>query len=567
MNTSTLSRRLAPALALAGLTAPVFAQGGTICDGGAPQCPEGGGVPMPLPTLFDTFVGTSSPSDVDLAVPKYDGSQGTLVGVALKFEFTVDGQVTYTNNTTETCTDHSWLNTTIIDPIESDDATLCPDFPYDVPPFMRTGDFTDTPPNGGTSMATIAADGYCDTCATGSAIVAGPFVDAANLADFTGAGTVEFTTRYQTTTNCIDQCNPGACDFTHTFNARLEVIYFVCDEMPPPPGECECLGPSPHYREPGSLLLFPEFDNLEGDVTVITVTNADCSRTSEDTIIEFVYIDETDCGEWNRTETLTPCDTLTLLTTVHNPQQDQGYLYVFAKDADDNPVVCNNLIGNLVIISGFEAFDYSINPVAFKGIGSNTGVIQPKGTFTDLDDDGLRDLDGREYEPAPDTITVPRFLGQDDLPGPGLFQSQLIAINLSGGQAFDNPGTTLDCLLYNDNEVSFSFNYTFYCWEKSFLRDISFAFSNDFLKQEDDPNEIVGAPQREAGWICCDGGVASSPTETIDDPAFYIVLVERVGNFGVADLPFECGIQTNGALLARDTNGDGDPDPQDDDDM
>ena len=159
MNTSTLSRRLVPALALAGLTAPVFAQGGTICDGGAPQCPEGGGVPMPLPTLVDTFVGTSSPSDVDLAVPKYDGSQGTLVGVALKFEFTVDGEVIYTNNTTETCTDHSWLNTTIIDPIESADAPLCPDFPYDVPPFMRMGDFTDTPPNGGTSLAAIPAAG------------------------------------------------------------------------------------------------------------------------------------------------------------------------------------------------------------------------------------------------------------------------------------------------------------------------------------------------------------------------------------------------------------------------
>lgn len=555
MNTSRLSGRLAAVIGMAGLTVPLFAKGGGICDGGAPTCEIG--APVQLPAEVDEFNSISSPADVSLEVAQYDGSRGELVGVVVSFEFIVDGVVTYTNDTTETCTGHSWLNTTVIDPIECLDAPLCPSFPFDVDPFMRTGNFPPTAPNGGSQTVNIPPDGYCDSCSEGPAIVAGPFVDQPNLDAFTGGGTIEFTTRYQTTTNCIDQCNPGDCEFDHTFFARVEVIYFVCVEEPPPSG-CECLGPSPHYRLPGSLLLFPEFDNLDGDVTVVTVTNVDCTRQSEDTIVEFKYIDKDTCAEFNREEILTPCDTLTLLTNVHNPEDEQGYLYVFAKDERGNPVVNNNLIGNLMVISGFEAFDYSVNPVAFLGIGSNSGIVQPTGTQTDLDDDGVLDLDAREYEPAPEVITIPRFLGQDEEEGPALFQSQLILINLSGGSQFE---TTLDCLLYNDNEESFSFNHTFDCWEKTRLRDINFAFSNSFLQGlEDDPEEIVGAPSRESGWLCCDGSEATSPTETIEDPAFYMVLVERVGDYGVADLPFECGIQTNGALLPRDNNGDGDID-------
>lgn len=567
MNTSTLSGRLATALALVGFAAPGFAQV-NFCVRGAPNCAEG--QPTQLPPFVDTFTSPVFPINISLEVPKYTGAE-TLVGVALKFELSTIGEVSYTNDTTASCFNVTWSHVTNIGPIASPDAPLCPSFPINVPPIDRSGTFAFTP-SGGTSVEVLNPDGYCDVCPISPAITVGPLVDAANLAAFTGPGTVEFTSSASAVSGCLGACTPGQCAFDVSLVASVRVIYYVCAEEPPESG-CVCNGPSPHYREPGSLLLFPEFDNLPGDLTVITVTNADCTQRSGDTIIEYIYINKDTCGEFNRTETLTPCDTLTLLTTVHNPGQQQGYLYVFAKDADDNAIVSNNLIGNLLVISGFNSFDYSINPVAFKGIGNAIGTIQPQGAHTDLDNDGLLDLDGREYEPAPDSITIPRFLGQDDMPGPGLFQSQLIMINLSGGAAFDE--TVLDCLIYNDNEIAFSFTPTFDCWEKSYLRDLSLGFANEFLKQEDDPAEIVGAPQRESGWICCDGLVANSITEEILDPAFYMVLVERVGNFGVADLPFECGFQTNGTLLPRANNGDGDidstgdgiPDPQPDDNM
>jgi hypothetical protein len=356
--------------------------------------------------------------------------------------------------------------------------------------------------------------------------------------------------------------------------ADLEVTYRYCygSPPPPPPGGCECDRPSPNYRRPGSLLLYPEFDNNPGSFTLVTVTNTDCLQSSgEDVQIEFKYIDKDGCAEFNKTEVLTPCDTLTVITKAHNPGQDQGYLYVFAKKPDANapngvPIAWDHLVGSLMVIQGLDSgFDYSMNPVVFQSQQAAMGET------TDLDGDGILDLDGLEYEPAPNVITIPRFLGQDGVPGqPGLYNSQLILIGLTGGARFE---TTACFTFYNDNEVVLSEEYTFECWDKPYLLDIGAAFGNDFLANltDDDPSEIFGAPTRESGWICVTGCIANSTQESIQNPAIYAALVEHVGSFGVADLPWECGTRTNGALLPRgvfgdpdsDTDGDGDVDEDD----
>jgi len=291
-------------------------------------------------------------------------------------------------------------------------------------------------------------------------------------------------------------------------------------------------------RNPGSLLLYPEFDNTAGDITVLTVTNVLASETD----IEFVYIGVSDaggpvdCEEFNRTTTLTGNDTLTLLTKFHNPQLETGYVYVFAKSGG-LPVSHDGLIGSQLVISGIMNFDYSVNPVSFKG-------IDPM-----YNDNGLRDLDGNEYGVAPGTILIPRFFGQG-----GTFDSKLILIGLTGGAAFD---TKVDFKIYNDNEEMFSGSYTFHCWEKVSLMDISGVFDNAYLANNtnDDPDEIVGAPTYESGWMSLDGAVANSNTTSIDNPAIYAVLIEEAAMVGVADLPFEDGENDSGSLLARSNNG------------
>lgn len=358
-------------------------------------------------------------------------------------------------------------------------------------------------------------------------------------------------------------------------DVEVEVRYLYCVGEPPPPGEgCECDRPSPNYRRPGSLLLFPEYDTREGQYTVITVTNVDCIENSGENVdVEFVFIDESNCTEFNKTETLTPCDTFTFLASELNPNPERGYLYAFAKEyigggaINGDPISWNHLIGNEMIISGFDFFDYSMNPVVFRS------PVAP-GEQTDLDGDGYRDLDSNEYQPAPNIITIPRFFGQDGVEGqPGMFNSQIIFIGLSGGQRFE---TTACILYYNDNERVFSTEWTWECWDKPYLLDINFGFGNEWLANNtgDDDDEIFGVPEegnRESGWICIEGCSAVSDQESIENPAIYAMLIEHVGILGVADLPFECGIRTNGTLLARgqfgdpDEDTDGDRDVDDDD--
>lgn len=295
-------------------------------------------------------------------------------------------------------------------------------------------------------------------------------------------------------------------------------------------------------RNPGSLLLYPEFDNRVGDVTLLTITNV--ADSGDDVTVEFVYIgrydqegEDAECEEFNRNAVLTPNDTLTLITNYHNPQHEQGYVYAFAKDDAGEPMAHNFLIGNLMTIDGIDRFEYSMNPVAYEGLAG------------DLNGNGLRDMDGSEYEQNAQEILVPRFMGQG-----GSYQSELIFIGLTGGAAFE---TTVDFLIYNDNEEVFSDEYTFECWDRVYLTDISGIFNNDFLQMFTDhaSNEILGASGRESGWFRMEGHHASSTAVTLPDPAFYAVLIEKVGNRGAADLPFENGQNGNGALLARSLDG------------
>lgn len=298
-------------------------------------------------------------------------------------------------------------------------------------------------------------------------------------------------------------------------------------------------------RNAGSLLLYPEFDNRVGDVSVLTITNVSDENSVD---VEFVYIgryglgeNEVLCAEFNREEVLTPNDTLTLLTDVHNPQMEQGFVYAFARDGVANPVLHNGLIGNIMTFQGFStsgaSVEYSINAVSYAGVDPTDNG------------NGLRDLDGVEYEVSPGEIQIPRFFGQA-----GMFQSDLILIGLSGGAKFD---TTVDFLIYNDNEEVFSSEHTFYCWDRIPLTDVSFVVENQFLKDSTnhDEGEVLGATHLESGWIRMWGAIASSTSTDIADPAIYGVLVERIANYGGADLPWEAGSNPNGKLLSRSLDG------------
>lgn len=305
-------------------------------------------------------------------------------------------------------------------------------------------------------------------------------------------------------------------------------------------------------RVPGALLLFPEFDSREGIMTMVTVTNTLTSNLASDVDLEFVYRREGDCAEFNRTETLTPADTLTLIVKNHVPDPERGFLYVVARCPESGePIAYNGLIGQYVVFNGLQAFSYSVNAVAFEGIGGNPDPQCPQYARTDIDGDGIHDLDGLEYTRAPDQLVIPRFLGQNrDV------HSELVLVGLSGGAAFT---TTIDLLVFNDNEELFVRTHTFDCWTRVDLDSIAGVFTNEFLLTQTmhDIQEIVGAVGRKSGWILIDGSLAESTERQINDPAVYAVLVECVGGSRcVADLPFELCEQGNGDLFPTTPAGD-----------
>jgi len=598
-NMKFIGRYLALGAVLAGVSAsanaqvcgdPVFCGGndgpftsGQLCDSVGPR---------PVPSSAQNFpmsVPQFNPAD-------YAALHGTTadkiilerVEVSLKSEAT-DFDYTFTNTDSGTCT--LSLNYAI-------EGTILPNATVGTGQIGVQLDLSNTsnPLNNGESVnwtlasypAAVLVDEECTA-------------QGGDLSAWSGNGNINWTYRLlgiRSETGCTQ----GSNSFLSTARAEICVEYTYCVEGDDPdPEGCACDEKSPDYRRPGSLLLFPEFDSRPGSYTVLTVTNTDCltdEYDGEDVDVHFYYIRQDNCSDLqNRVETLTPCDTLSVLSSHHTGSfagdHYRGFVYAFAVDksnpTDANPVGApisyNHLVGSQAVIHGYDGkqgngggiggFDYQMNPVVFRS-------PQPYRAYTDLDGagegfpvgaetgDGYRDLDDVEYEAAPNVITIPRFFGQEEsVSGSTEFLSELILIGLSGGSRFE---TTVDFTIWNDNEVPFSAEKSFVCWERVELLDIDFAFAEWFLDSTDnDLDEVFGHSDKEAGWICITGKQAISTQETIPLPAIYAVLIEYVGEFGVSDLPWECGRRTNGSLIPLgifgdpddDTDGDGDVDGDD----
>jgi hypothetical protein len=301
----------------------------------------------------------------------------------------------------------------------------------------------------------------------------------------------------------------------------------------------------------GSLLVFPLFDNTRAGIFTVTVTNTNGDFTplgGSSTLfagtvdVEFVYISGDNCLEFNRTRRLTPKDTITVLTRTDNPNQTKGYVYVFAKSPTSGQAIKFDwLAGDSFQSAPLITGGVDIPPIVFKA-----GSALAQGANTNLDGDSVRDLNGLEYEQVSDQLIVPRFFA--DVPGGS--EPELILIGLTG-QSFH---TIVNFLVYNDNEEAFSAQYTFDCWDRVRLADISGVFTNVFLQSTNNNlNESIpfGSPATETGWFEMDGSIAFSTAAQVADPAFLAVRIERFESGGItgASLPYGVGEQSNGDLV------------------
>lgn len=483
-----------------------------------------------------------------LTIPQFDPALGALNSVSVRFETNIEGMIGVENLSPNVQMLTATLQATI--------RLFAPDGITEL--LVSTPSNTVNPPalqpyDGVTDFA--GPSGFSSPTLTDAedATITIPPRGTLTLAMFTGLGSVTFPVAAQGTSFFTGNTGNEASLFQLQAAARMIVTYNFTGEKKP------CVENTNDV--PGSLLLFPRFDNRPNTITVVTVTNTNCDFTQgpgpllNGTVdVEYVYIGrygangtELDCLETNRTRRLTPCDTITLLTRFDNPNVERGFLYVFAKDPQSGQaIVWNHLIGQALYV-GSDAIDEdpaedALNARPFLGIGAER-------TPTDQDGDGIRDLDDVEYSEAPDEILIPRFLGQDadGKEGHSSFHSRLVLVGLSGGSQFT---TQVLILFYNDNEVTYSTQYTFRCWDDPRLTEIDGGFLETFLdSEENNPNEILGATDKESGWMRIDGQIATSSADAITDPAIYAVLFERFGTWVVCDLPWELCTQDNGDLF------------------
>jgi hypothetical protein len=306
--------------------------------------------------------------------------------------------------------------------------------------------------------------------------------------------------------------------------------------------------------DPGSLLVYPCYDNRNGAISIVSVAN---THDFGSIAVEFIYINGDTCLEFNRTVLLTPKDIYSAVTRFHNPNADEGYVYAFAKSPTTNQaVVWDHLVGTMQIHTGLNQISFEAMPFVFRSAARTRGN---EGMATDLppigDNDGNRDLDGREYEQAPDVVIIPQFLGNGNLLGFNV-DSELCILGLTGIRHT----TIVNFGIYNDNEEFFSSQLTFDCWDRVRLTDITSAFTDSFLKSSNDnPAETQGLTE-DVGWYEIDGAVAFSTIDQEVDPAFLAIQVQSLGLFRSQEgtQSFGKGLQPNGALLPVSIFGDPD---------
>lgn len=311
----------------------------------------------------------------------------------------------------------------------------------------------------------------------------------------------------------------------------------------------------------GSLFVFPLIQKTPGNMTLLTVSNLDESGGTATAIdAHFVFRNGTNCLETlNFSKPLTPLDTITVNINANGaiPNGFHGFAYVYAEGVAGSqvPLKYDNLAAVQYVFDGVTASAYELDAYGFKA-GS-----MAVGTTTDLDGDGIRDLNGTEYEAVPNVHIYPRVFGQTE-PGEengfGI-QSELTVLSLVGS-AFE---FTLDILVINDKESAFSAEKIFTCHKTFPLNTISGALNNSFLANSDDADdEFVQWPRNalkvETAMLRLTGSSASSTAGSQANPALLSVLVTRrtLGwDFGgnsstdvTASLPYGKGVNTKGRL-------------------
>lgn len=253
--------------------------------------------------------------------------------------------------------------------------------------------------------------------------------------------------------------------------------------------------PAAQAPSPGSVLVFPVHDS-RALLTVINVTN---TATGSGSAVRALYryvnakpsanpLQAGQCSTLYRSEALTPGDTVSVLSACHDGSGAAGYLTVTAQHATAGYAIAHDhLVGSTLVVYP-EGSVYTLAPYAFRS-------VLPKGSPTDVDLDGLYDLDGTEYEAPPRLLFADSFLAVAD--------TRLVLLHLTSSMD-DDVAVKLD--IQNDNEFPLSMTFVFRCWFELPLQSLGGVFTQAFLvTTPDDPDELDvdcdGLGELETGWF------------------------------------------------------------------
>jgi len=293
--------------------------------------------------------------------------------------------------------------------------------------------------------------------------------------------------------------------------------------------------------QPGSVLIFPLVDSTDSGNTLITITNTNTSELfcdfpfrEGDVKLAFFYVDGKSWLCSDLCEFLSPADTLTVLTNRHNPNMEQGFLIVQARDvATGLPMVFNYLVGMATVVNMDFNFEWSYLPYSFSAHFTGSGwddncrrrLIEDDGCikFGNPDHEGPGVV---YYDRFPDTLIIPRFFGEGSPDSqPGLTFSNNLFL-MSTMSSFPPPNqTALNILGWNNNERRFSRTARFACWLSAPLGDFTSAVSQDNLASGGDPDETLGVA---TGWMT----LKAPPGPNGEDVGILGVFFEQVSSGG-----------------------------------
>jgi hypothetical protein len=272
----------------------------------------------------------------------------------------------------------------------------------------------------------------------------------------------------------------------------------------------------PKGHRPGSALIYPLVARTAMEDTLLCVTNTNTDnrlvpgypvrRGDVRVPWKLVYAPE-GTERWSEVDgilDLSPGDTFCALASAfaNLPSTPlRGFFYVYAASPSGlggGPIDFDFLTGEALVVGAAPAeYVFTLPAIPFKS-EAGTNPNNPRNlqgwAFTDLTPNGRLDFDGVEYVQFPDVLFQPFYLDQGLVPGNVL--NDEIVLLLGRSDAADIR-TTLSGNVWDNRENPFSFfGYTFFCWTRVRIRDISGAVIFRTPRQQNNgPMELF------SGWI------------------------------------------------------------------